>query len=116
MDANKSGSKVSLRRWKNASPLQASGLEKDPKKELKNIFAGGSIRNGRIGADVNGYDAGLLEPLFVKIRASCKTQGTIVKTFFADFDRNNDGCVTSAQFKRGMNQVCSSLEPGINGI
>lgn len=79
------------------------GIDKDPLK-VPTLWdpASNTAEYGVHAAGLTDPERERLVDLLAQIRQEVQTGGYEAKDFFADFDHNNDGCITRAEFMRNV--------------
>ena len=83
------------------------GLLQNPTAHVKmprNLSSGSKVRNA-----LSPNDEDVLSVILLKIKTKARTEGTIVKNFFIDFDCTHTGIVTKNQFARGLKMLFPAL-------
>ena len=88
------------------------GLEKVPTQPVALALSGTPSEGELLGLHnptlpTAAYDE--LHSLLLAMRHTVATNGMVLKDFFLDFDLNNDGCITKAEFLRNIYRVFAKL-------
>lgn len=89
------------------------GLEKKPLCPVKLALDDEPIYYSRIGLNTPGLSAievDYLKKALVFLGRSVAASGVVIKDFFVDFDHNNDGCITRAEFMRNVHRLHRRLQ------
>mmetsp|Transcript_65328 Transcript_65328/g.181137 ORF Transcript_65328/g.181137 Transcript_65328/m.181137 type:complete len:465 (-) Transcript_65328:101-1495(-) len=88
------------------------GLEQMPTSPVKLAMDGGTLPQlGLDNPSLNEEDVECLQMALNVLEYQVRTSGIVLKSFFVDFDHNNDGCITLAEFRRCLGQITPKLKP-----
>ena len=84
------------------------GLQKTPLSPVKLALADKPIYYSQIGLRnpaLSGFEVRELSELLLSLGKTVAASGVVIKDFFVDFDHNNDGCITRAEFMRNVHRL-----------